>query len=240
MGWGSTLPVRYARARACARERPVFRKCCAGAPQVDECLDHSIPRDAAEHRNFHRYRHLLGVLFGLMRATENRVLANQKTSAIAWYSLPSPRRFSPQSACPGGQPVGAPRNRFCRSCRYRSATCSGRSQRRRRCGRTDPRCLGICAIGTAAPSLTMPALMESRAPPPPGSRSGRMIPEPAGRSRALGVSQCGHLFRSIAIPSAIGDLTMAILATIGQPRSSPRTGRGRPRSGRRKHQIELT
>src|ERR1700730_9483924 len=71
-----SLPVRRARARACAREGPVFRKCCAGAPQVDERLDHSITRDAAEHRNFHRYRHLLDVLFGLMRATANRVLIN--------------------------------------------------------------------------------------------------------------------------------------------------------------------
>src|SRR6202521_1102671 len=88
-------------ARARAREGPVFRKCCAGAPRVDERLDHSMTRGAAEHRNFHRYRHLLGVLFGLMRATANRVLINRKTSEIDWYSLPSPRRFSPQSArCP--------------------------------------------------------------------------------------------------------------------------------------------
>ena len=89
------------RERARAREGPVFRKCCAGASKVDERLDHSIIRDSAEHRHFHRYRHLLGVLFGLMRATANRVLIRRKTSTIAWYSLPSPRRFSPQSArCP--------------------------------------------------------------------------------------------------------------------------------------------
>src|ERR1700676_5650825 len=85
-------------ARARAGGGPVFRKGCGGTPQVDERLDHSITRDWAEHRNFHRYRHLLGVLFGLMRATANRVLINRKTSEIAWYSLPSPRRFSPQSA----------------------------------------------------------------------------------------------------------------------------------------------
>src|SRR6202163_1675587 len=66
------------RERARAREGPVFRKCCAGASQVDERLDHSIIRDSAEHRNFHRYRHLLDVLFGLMRATANRVLINRK------------------------------------------------------------------------------------------------------------------------------------------------------------------
>jgi hypothetical protein len=89
-----SLPVRHAR----AREGPVFRKCCGGTHQVDERHDHSITRDAAEDRNFHRYRHLLGVLFGLMCATANRVLINRKTSEIAWYSLPSPRRSSPQSA----------------------------------------------------------------------------------------------------------------------------------------------
>ena len=95
------LPSDIAQARARAREGPVFRKCCAGAPRVDERLYHSITRDVAEHRNFRRYRHLLDVLFGLMRATANRVLINRKTSEIAWYSSPSPRRFSPQSArCP--------------------------------------------------------------------------------------------------------------------------------------------
>ena len=41
-------------APARAREGSVFRKCCGGTPQVDERLDHSITRDAAEHRNFHR------------------------------------------------------------------------------------------------------------------------------------------------------------------------------------------
>ncbi len=36
-----------------------------------------------------------------MRATANRVLIRRKTSTIPWYSLPSPRRFSPQSTrCP--------------------------------------------------------------------------------------------------------------------------------------------
>jgi class 3 adenylate cyclase len=78
-----TLPVRHARARARAREGPVFRECYGGTPQVDERLYHSITRDAAEHRNFRRYRHLLDVLFGLMRATANRVLINRKTSEIA-------------------------------------------------------------------------------------------------------------------------------------------------------------
>ena len=81
--------------------RPVFRKCCAGAPRVDERLDYSMTRDAAEHRNFHWYRHLLGALFGLMHATANRVLISRKTAAVAWYSLPPPQRFSPRSArCP--------------------------------------------------------------------------------------------------------------------------------------------
>src|ERR1700680_2253331 len=50
---------------------------------------------------FHRYRHLLGVLFGLMHATANRVLISRKTAAVAWYYLPHPQRFSPRSArCP--------------------------------------------------------------------------------------------------------------------------------------------
>src|ERR1700676_3272991 len=88
-------------ARARAGGGPVFRKGCGGTPQVDARLYHSITRDAAEDRNFRRYRHLLDVLFGLMRATANRVLINRKTSEIAWFSSPSPRRFSPQSArCP--------------------------------------------------------------------------------------------------------------------------------------------
>jgi len=46
-----------------AREGSVSPKCCAGASQVDERPAHSRTRDAAQHRNFPRCRHLLGVLF---------------------------------------------------------------------------------------------------------------------------------------------------------------------------------
>jgi hypothetical protein len=34
-------------------------------------------------------------------------------------------------------------------------------------------------------SQTIPALMETKAPPPPGSRFGRMIPQPARRSTSI-------------------------------------------------------
>src|SRR5258707_14072860 len=97
------------RRRARVRARVSIPEVLCGRSQVDEHLDHGITRDAAEDRHLNRYRHLLGVLFGLMRATANRVLIRRKTSTIAWYSLPSPRRFSPQSTrCPKSlaAPVG--------------------------------------------------------------------------------------------------------------------------------------
>jgi len=50
-------------------------------------------------------------------------------------------------------------------------------------------------------SMTMPALMESRAPPPPGSRSGRMIPEPARRSRSARSSRDTNTSAANSSPS---------------------------------------
>ena len=55
-------PPACAGAPACARGVSI-PKCCAGEPQVEERLAHSRARDAAQHRNFPRHRHLLGVLF---------------------------------------------------------------------------------------------------------------------------------------------------------------------------------
>src|SRR5258707_3987680 len=82
-----TLPLRQrAGARTRAREGSVSPKCCAGASQVDERPARSRTRDAAQHRNFPRCRHLLGVLFWA------HACHRQETTHWLIDRAPSPRR----------------------------------------------------------------------------------------------------------------------------------------------------
>jgi hypothetical protein len=109
------------RRRARAREGPVFRKCCAGAPRVDERLDYSMTPDAAEHRNFHWYQHLLGVLFGLMHATANRVLISRKTTKLGRALIRSHHLARRPSRLTRRPPSGASREAATTGAAWRSA-----------------------------------------------------------------------------------------------------------------------